>query len=71
MKVKVEKIIEEYGMDYTTAGNLDVNGTTEISFEDAMHLPGRGVCLDKEQDIYTQDLPLEERKSALLQIFGM
>ena len=71
MKIKVEKIIEKYGMDYITAGDLDVGGITEISLEDALHLPGRGICLDKEQDIYTNDLPSEECESTLLRIFGM
>lgn len=71
MKIKVEKIIEKYGTDYITAGNLDVEGITEISLEEAMHLPERGICIDKEEDIYTQDLPQEERESALLRIFGM
>ncbi len=70
MKIKVEKIIEKYGMDYITAGNLDVGRITEI-LEGAMHLPGRCICLDKEQDIYTNDLPLEECESTLSRIFGM
>lgn len=69
MKVKVEDIIEKCGMDYVTAGNLDIEEITEISFEEVMHLPGRGICIDIEQDIYTNDLPQEERKSALSEIF--
>lgn len=71
MKIKVEDIIKKYSMDYITAGNLDVNGITEISFEDAIHLPGRGICIDPEQDIYTNDLPLEERESFLMRIYQM
>lgn len=71
MKIKVEKIIERYGMYYITAGNLDEGGITEISLEDALHLPGRGLCLDKEQDMYTNDLPSEECELALSRIFGM
>lgn len=70
MKMKIEDIIGEHGMDYITAGNLNIERITEISFEDAMCLPGRGICIDKDQDIYTNDLPLEERKEAISMIFG-
>ena len=41
----------------------------KISFEEAMSLNGRGILIDKEQDVYTNDLPQEERKSNLLVIF--
>lgn len=61
MKINVEKIIEKYGVDYITARNLDAKGITEISLEEA--IPRRGICLDKGQDIFTNDLPLEERES--------
>lgn len=71
MKIKVEKTIEKYGMDYIAAGNLDIKGITEISLEDALHLPGRCICIDKEQDIYTNDLPLEERELSLSIIYQM
>lgn len=71
MKIKVENIIEKYGMDYITTGNLDIEGITETSLEEAIHLPGRGVCIDKEQDIYTNDLPLEERELSLSIIYQM
>jgi hypothetical protein len=62
-------IIEKYGLDYKTAVSLDVNGGTEISLEEAMNLDGRGIVIDKDQDIYTNDLPQEERKSSLLTVF--
>lgn len=62
-------IMEKYGMDYKTAVNLDMEGKTEISFEEAMNLDGRGIIIDKDQDICTNDLPQEERKSSLLTIF--
>jgi len=68
MKIKVAEVIEKYGMDYNTAISLDVKGT-EISFEDLMHLDGRGIVIDKEQDIYTNDLGHEERESINSVIF--
>jgi hypothetical protein len=68
--MKIDKIIEEYGMDYITGLDLDVKRIIEISLEDAMHLNGRCVLIDKEQDIYSNDLPLDERRSALQYIFG-
>ena len=69
MKIKIADIIEKYGMDYATAISLDIKGISEISFEEAMHLDGRGIVIDSEQDIYTNDLPQEERKSSLAMIF--
>ena len=69
MKIRAVDIIEKYGMDYKTATNLDMEGTTEISFEEAMCLKGRGILLDEEQNVYTNDLPQEERKLCLLTIF--
>lgn len=69
MKIKVTSVIEKYGMDYETATNLDMEGRTEISFEEAMCLDGIGILIDKEQDIYTNELPQEERKSRLSIIF--
>jgi hypothetical protein len=71
MKIRVIDIIEKYGMDYRTAISLDMKGKTEISFEEAMCLDGRGILVDKGQDIYTGDLPQEERKSKLLRIFKL
>ena len=69
MKIKVGDIVDKCGMDYTTVVNLYTEGKTEISFEEAMSLRGRGILVDKEQDIYTNDLAQEERKSELSGIF--
>ena len=69
MKIKVCNIVDKCGMDYTTIVNLYTEGKTEISFEEAMSLRGRGILVDKEQDIYTNDLAQEERKSSLSTIF--
>lgn len=69
MKIKVDEVIEKYGADYKTAKSLYVGRKTEISFEEAMSLNGRGILIDKEQDVYTNDLPQEERRSNLLMIF--
>lgn len=66
MKIKIDNLIEKYGMDYATAINLDIEEKTEISFEEAMHLHGRGILIDEEQDVYTNDLPQDERKSSLM-----
>ena len=63
MKIKVEKIIEKYGMDCITVGNLDIGKITEISIEKAMHLPG--ICINKD------DLPLEECELYLSRIYQM
>jgi hypothetical protein len=62
-------IIGRYRLDYKTAVNLDMKRKTEISLEEAMNLEGRGIIIDKEQDIYTNDLHQEERRSSLLTIF--
>lgn len=69
MKIKIDDIIEKYGMNYATAMNLDIEGKKEISFEEAMRLRGRGILIDRKQDTYTNDLPQGERKSALSEIF--
>lgn len=69
MNIRIADVIEKYGIDYTTAVSLDIEGRTEISFESAMDLHGRGILLDKEQNIYTNDLPRDERRSALSEIF--
>ena len=69
MKIKLADIIEKYGMDYIIAINLDIEGMTEISFEKAMCLDGRGIFIDKEKHIYTNDLPLDERKITLSKMF--
>ncbi len=69
MKINIDSVIEKYGMDYNTALYLDIERKTEISFEEAMYLNGRGIFIDKEEDICTNDLPQEERKSMLLTIF--
>jgi hypothetical protein len=73
MKIRIDDVIEKYGMDYAGALNLDVEGRNEgraeISFEEAMNLHGRGILVDKEQDIYTNDLAQEERKRSILAIF--
>ena len=69
MKIKLDDIVDKCGMDYTTVVNLYTEGKTEISFEEAMSLRGRGILVDKEQDIYTNDLAQEERKSELSEIF--
>lgn len=69
MKIKIDDIIEKYGMDYNSAINLDMEGRKEISLKEAMNLQGRGIIIDKEQDIYTNDLPHEERKSSVSMIF--
>ena len=69
MKIRVGDIVDKYGMDYTTVVNLYTEGKTEISFEEAMSLRGRGILVDKEQDIYTNDLAQEERKLSLSTIF--
>lgn len=61
MKIKVEKIIEK--SDYITVGNLDIGKITEISIENAMHLPGR--CVNKD------DLHLEECELSLSRICQM
>lgn len=70
MKIKIDDIIEKYGMNYATAMNLDIEGMKEISFEEAMCLRGRGILIDRNKDIYTNDLPQEERKRILSGIFA-
>ncbi len=60
------KIIEG---DYTTAINLDIGRRTETTFIEMMNSSGRCILIDKGQDVYTSDLPRDERKSALLEIF--
>lgn len=69
MRIIIDTVIEKYGMGYNTVASLEAEGRKEISFEDAMCLDERGIIIDEEQDIYTGDLPREERKSNLLRIF--
>ncbi len=69
MKIKIDDLIKKYRVDCTTAINLDIGRRTETTFAEMMNLSGRGILIDEEQDIYTNDLPRDERKSALLEIF--
>lgn len=65
MDIKNDKIIENIESEYRTDLYVGINNIRHMSIDDLMKIPGRGVLVDKEQDIYSNDLPRKERKSYL------
>lgn len=63
-------LTKRFVFDYETSVDLEIRGIEDISFEDSMKLRGRGILIDSEQDIYSNDLPHDERRSVLYAIFG-